>query len=150
MLKADLIIPRLAATSKKQVFRAISEEAAKLFHAHPDELLHALVERERIGTTGIGFGVAIPHVKVPHVKKLYGVLARLEPAIDYGAIDAQAVDIIFMLLAPADSKTTQHLKTLAQASRFLKEESVRENIRSATSCEDIAGLLEDWVKKQAA
>ncbi len=88
--------------------------------------------RERIGTTGIGGGVAIPHVKVPGVSRTYGVLARMHAPLDYDAIDGEPVDIIFMLLAPAESKTTQHLKVLAQMSRFLKDSTMVAALREST------------------
>lgn len=150
MISADLIIASLAATSKKQAFRAISEQTAELFGGNPKEILDALLDRERIGSTGIGCGVAIPHIKVKNLTKMYGVLARLEAPVDYDAVDGNPVDIIFLLLAPADAKTTQHLKTLAQISRFLKDAETCKAIRDADECRRIEDLLSEWVKSQAA
>jgi PTS system nitrogen regulatory IIA component len=150
MITADLIIPALQATSKKQAFRAIAEATAEAFGGDPEILFNALIDRERIGTTGIGCGVAIPHIKLPAVTKMYGVLARLEEPVDYDAIDNAPVDIIFMLLAPTESKTTQHLKVLAHISRFLKDQNTCRCIRETGDRSRIADLLLEWAKNQAA
>jgi PTS system nitrogen regulatory IIA component len=150
MIAVDLILPNLKATSKKQAFQAIATETAALYNGSADRLLAALLDRERIGSTGIGRGAAIPHVKVDDVKRIYGVLVRLETPVDYEAIDDQPVDIIFMLLAPSDSKTTQHLKTLAYISRFLKDQKTCAALRGMSDSSLIAALLDDWAKTQAA
>lgn len=150
MITADLIIPSLRATSKKQVLQVLANEAANLFHGDGDDILNALLSRERIGSTGIGSGVAIPHIKSAKVTKAYGILARLDQPLDYDAVDDQPVDLIFMLLAPADSKTTQHLKTLAQASRFLRDPDTCRNLRATADSEKLGALLTEWVKSQAA
>lgn len=150
MITADLIIPNLTASSKKKAFRAIAEEIAETIGGNPDDLLNALMDRERIGTTGIGCGVAIPHIKVPDTDRMYGVLVRLEEPVDYDAIDGAPVDIIFMLLAPSESKTTQHLKMLAQISRFLKDEKTCTALRAAAEAEHITDLLTAWAESQAA
>lgn len=150
MISADLIIPNLQASSKKKAFRAIAEEIVEIVGGNPDDLLNALMDRERIGTTGIGCGVAIPHIKIPDTDRMYGVLVRLEEPVDYDAIDDEPVDIIFMLLAPAESKTTQHLKMLAQISRFLKDEKTCNAIRATTETDKISNLLAEWVSEQAA
>lgn len=150
MITADLIIPALQANSKKQAFRAIAEATCEALGGNPEALLTALIERERIGTTGIGCGVAIPHIKLPTVDKMHGVLARLETPVDYDAIDGAPVDIVFMLLAPADSKTTQHLKVLAHISRFLKDQNTCRCIRETDDRARLAELLLEWAKTQAA
>jgi len=151
MISADLIIPNLAATSKKQAFRVMAEEISEILPAvHPDALLNALMERERIGSTGIGQGVAIPHIKVEGVQKMYCILARLSSPVDYDAIDGKPVDIVFLLLASAESKTTQHLKMLAHISRFLKDGKICDALRASDSVEKIKVIMQDWIKKQAA
>lgn len=150
MISADIIIPALEASSKKKAFRAIAEEIAGSIGGHADDLLTALLDRERIGTTGIGQGVAIPHIKIAGAERMYGVLARLETPVDYDAIDNLPVDIIFMLLAPAESKTTQHLKMLAQISRFLKDTKTCAAIRATREAESLSGILTEWVNEQAA
>ncbi len=144
-----MIIGDLTATSKRQAFRAIAERTADLFDGDAEALLSALLERERIGTTGIGAGVAIPHVKVADVDRTYGVLVRMGTPLDYDAIDGDPVDIIFMLLAPADSKTTQHLKVLAQMSRFLKDSGVVNAIRTTPDESALSALVKRWMAVQA-
>ncbi len=150
MIAADLIIAELAASSKKQAFRAIAEQAATLFDGDAETLFNALMERERIGSTGIGGGAAIPHVKVAGVDRTYSVLIRLKTPVDYDAIDGSPVDIIFMLLAPAESKTTEHLKILAQISRFLKTPETCHALRAASEQPALDAVLEEWAKIQAA
>ncbi|MDP2205166.1 MAG: PTS sugar transporter subunit IIA [Alphaproteobacteria bacterium] len=150
MITADLIIPALEATSKKKAFRAIAEEIAAQIGGHADDLLGALLDRERIGSTGIGQGVAIPHIKIAGAERMYGVLVRLETPVDYDAIDSLPVDIIFMLLAPAESKTTQHLKMLAQISRFLKDSKTCDAIRASAETETLSAILTEWASSQAA
>jgi nitrogen PTS system EIIA component len=150
MITADLIIPGLQATSKKQAFRQLAEASAGLFGGSAERVLDALLDRERIGSTGIGGGVAIPHIKLPQIERLYGVLARLDKPVDYDAIDAKPVDLIFMLVAPADAKTTQHLKMLAHISRLLKDGRTCEAIRACGEQAAIAELLTRWAKNQAA
>lgn len=149
VIQTDMIIGNLAATSKRQAFRAIAERTVALFGGNPDDLLTALLERERIGTTGIGGGVAIPHVKVPGADRAYGVLVRMQDAVDYDAIDGEPVDIVFMLLAPAESKTTQHLKVLAQMSRFLKDSTMVAALRETRDESEIARLVNGWIATQA-
>jgi len=144
MITADLIIPGLKATSKKAAFRAIAEACVPLLGGSPEVLFDALMARERIGTTGIGGGVAIPHVKLPSAERVYAVLVRLENPIDYDAIDGAPVDLIFMLLAPSESKTTQHLKVLAQVSRFLKDQGTCQHLRGTDCADKIGRLLENW------
>ncbi len=148
VIQTDLIIGNLSATSKRQAFRHIAERTALLYNGPAEVLLDALLERERIGTTGIGAGVAIPHVKVAGVTRAYGVLVRLAQPVDYDAIDGAPVDIVFMLLAPADAKTTQHLKVLAQMSRFLKDPAVVAQIRSTPDESLIGTMVGRWIREQ--
>jgi len=149
MITADLIIDSLPASSKKQALELMASRAAGLFFGNPDQVLNALIERERLGSTGIGSGVAIPHIKLPGLKRMYGLLARLETPVDFGAIDGRPVDLVFMLLAPVDSKTTQHLMALAQISRFLKDVNTCDQLRACRG-EGLAAILAEWLKRQAA
>lgn len=150
MITADLIVENLAASSKKQAFKLLSEQAAGLFFGNPADVFDALMAREQIGSTGIGCGVAIPHIKLPNLKKMYGVMARLEQPVDYDSIDEKPVDIIFMILAPAENKMTQHLKALADISRFLKDAQNCAQIRCTASRGDLSTLINDWLKKNQA
>lgn len=149
MITTDLTLARLPATSKKQVLQALAEKASSLFGTAPEALMTALIEREKIGSTGIGGGTAIPHVKMAKAQRLYGILATLDQPVDYDAIDDKPVDIIFMLIAPTENKTTQHLKTLAQVSRFLRDPVTLEALRAAGDEAAIADILSSWALKQA-
>jgi PTS system nitrogen regulatory IIA component len=99
-----------------------------------------LLEREKLGTTGVGTGIAIPHGKLPDLDKLHGMFARLEHPIDFEAIDEQPVDLIFLLLAP-ESAGADHLKALARVSRLLRDSDACESLRKAESSDDIYSLL---------
>jgi PTS system nitrogen regulatory IIA component len=148
MISVDLVIPAVIASSKKQLFRVIAESCALPFGITADKLTAALLEREKIGTTGIGDGVAVPHIKIQGLARIHTVLARLDRAIDYDAIDQKPVDIVFMILAPAESKTTLHLKMLAQASRFLKDAKFRQIIRENRDANVLETLVQQWSAEQ--
>jgi PTS system nitrogen regulatory IIA component len=148
MITVDLVIPAVVASSKKQLLRVIAETCAVPFGIVADHLTTALLEREKIGTTGIGDGVAVPHIKIKGLARIQTVLARLDHPVDYDAIDQKPVDIVFMILAPAESKTTQHLKMLAQASRFLKDAKFRQIIRENREAEVLETLVQQWSAEQ--
>ena len=107
---------------------------------HERVIFDVLLQREKLGTTGIGRGIAIPHGKLQELKKLHGLFARLPKAIDFDAIDEQPVDLIFMLLAPV-SAGADHLKALARVSRLLRDESVCAKLRGADGPEALFALL---------
>ncbi|MEE8623516.1 MAG: PTS sugar transporter subunit IIA, partial [Alphaproteobacteria bacterium] len=94
------VIPKLRVTSKKQALQELSRYAAEITNQHERTIFEVLLERERLGTTGVGAGVAIPHGKLSALDRLYGLFARLDAPIDFEAIDEQPVDLIFLLLAP--------------------------------------------------
>lgn len=150
MITADLVLENLAASSKKQAFEALSEHASLISFANSADIFEALIDREQIGTTGIGAGVAIPHVKLPNLKKMYGLLARLDTPIDYDALDGAPVDIIFMILAPTENKMTLHLKALADISRFLKDRNNCATIRATKDKTALTALVTDWLAKHQA
>ena len=103
-------------------------------------IFETLVERERLGTTGVGAGIAIPHGRMTEVKTIIGIFARLENAIDYEAVDSQPVDLVFMLLAP-ENAGADHLKALARVSRLLRDKAVCEKLRSASTGEALYAIL---------
>jgi PTS system nitrogen regulatory IIA component len=100
----------------------------------------ALAERERLGTTGIGTGVAIPHCRLPELTRLYGLFARLERPVPFDAIDDQPVDLVFLLLAPQEAGA-EHLKALARVSRLLRDRAMCEKLRGANSADALYALL---------
>jgi PTS system nitrogen regulatory IIA component len=147
MLISDLVTPpaviaALKATSKKQALQELARRASELTGAPERTIFDTLLERERLGTTGVGDGVAIPHGKLANLPRLFGLFARLERPIDFEAIDEQPVDLIFLLLAPGGAGA-DHLKALARVSRLLRDRSMREKLRGSETPEALYALLVD-------
>lgn len=140
LIDAQCVIPKLCASSKKQALRELSQCAADHTGQSQQEIFDALLERERLGTTGVGGGVAIPHGKLACLEELYGLFARLETPIDFESIDEKPVDLIFLLLAP-ESAGADHLKTLSRVSRLLRDKAVCEKLRDCDSCENLLALI---------
>jgi len=150
----DLITPKsvianLRVTSKKQALQELARFAAGLTGEQERAIFEVLLERERLGTTGVGAGVAIPHGKLPGLKHLYGVFARLETPIDFESVDEQPVDLIFLLLAP-ESTGADHLKALARVSRLLRDREMCEKLRGSDTGDAIFALLTDTSTSHAA
>lgn len=143
------IVTKSTATSKKQVLQELSQRAAALTGIEEGIIFEILLERERLGTTGIGVGIAIPHGKLPELPRIYGLFARLDQGVDFDAIDDQPVDLIFLLLAP-ESAGADHLKALARVSRLLRDEKVCKQLRSCESAEAIYALLTRPTNSRAA
>ncbi|RMD88426.1 MAG: PTS IIA-like nitrogen-regulatory protein PtsN [Alphaproteobacteria bacterium] len=140
------IMPGLKAASKRQALQELAARAAKLTGIDERQIFNVLLERERLGTTGIGQGVAIPHGKVEGLKRVVGLFARAERPIDFDAVDEVPVDLFFLLLAPADAGAA-HLKALAQVSRLLRDAGFCEKLRGAANADALAALL---IRKAAA
>lgn len=143
------VLPHLKVTSKKQALQELSRRAADVTGLEQREIFDVLLERERLGTTGMGNGIAIPHGKLPSLDRLYAVFARADRAVDFDAIDDKPVDIIFLLLAP-ESAGADHLKALARVSRLLRDKGVCEKIRGADSVDAIYALLTEATASNAA
>jgi PTS system nitrogen regulatory IIA component len=142
---ADLVTPRsviaqLRAPTKRQVLQELARRASTMTGIADKRIYEALAERERLGTTGIGTGVAIPHCRLPELTRLYGSFVRLEKPVPYEAIDDQPVDLIFLLLAPLDAGA-EHLKALARVSRLLRDKATCEKLRGANSADALYALL---------
>ena len=140
------VVASLKATSKKQALQELARRAAELTGEQERAIFDVLLERERLGTTGVGDGVAIPHGKLPNLRKHVGIFARLERPIDFEAIDEQPVDLIFLLLAPGTAGA-DHLKALARVSRLLRDRQMREKLRGSETREALYALL---VEQQAS
>ena len=150
----DLITPKsiianLRVTSKKQALQELARFAANLTGEQERAIFEVLLERERLGTTGVGAGVAIPHGKLAGLKHLYGVFARLETPIDFESVDEQPVDLIFLLLAP-ESAGADHLKALARVSRLLRDREMCKKLRGSDTGDAIYALLTDTSTSHAA
>jgi len=149
LITPDAIIPNLRASSKKQVLQELARKAADMLGQHERAVFDVLLERERLGTTGVGHGIAIPHGKLPTLDRVHGVFARLERPVDFDAIDEQPVDLIFLLLAP-EQAGADHLKALARVSRLLRDASMCERLRGADSADAIYALLTHQETSNAA
>jgi PTS system nitrogen regulatory IIA component len=149
LLTPDRVIDAMRAPSKKQVLQELAHRAADLTGLHERSIFDVLLERERLGTTGVGKGIAIPHGKLGGLDHLYGLFVRLEQPIDFDAIDDQPVDLIFLLLAP-ESAGADHLKALARVSRLLRDRSICDKLRMAGDCDSMFGLLTAGAANRAA
>ncbi len=143
------VIPKLRVTSKKQALQELSRYAAEITNQHARTIFEVLLERERLGTTGVGAGVAIPHGKLPALDRLYGLFARLDAPIDFEAIDEQPVDLIFLLLAP-EAAGADHLKALARVSRLLRDKETCDKLRGSDTAEALYVLLTQTATSHAA
>ncbi len=149
LISAASVIPNLRASSKKQALQDLARRAADITGLHERAIFDVLMERERLGTTGVGNGIAIPHVKMANLDRLYGLFARLENSVDFNSIDEQPVDLIFLLLAP-ESAGADHLKALARVSRLLRDGSVCEKLRGTNDAEALFALLTESMENRAA
>jgi PTS system nitrogen regulatory IIA component len=143
LLSPRLSLCRLAGSSKKKLLLNISQAIAE---QHPeldaDTIFSQLTARERLGSTGIGDGVAIPHCRLPGCGRPIGVLCTTEPAVDFDAIDRQPVDLLFALLVPEDAEQ-QHLETLAEIAALFSDSRVREKLRQAQTSDALYALAID-------
>ncbi len=149
LISLEGVIANLRVTSKKQALQNLACRAAAITGEPERAIFEVLIERERLGTTGVGNGIAIPHGKLPGLGKLYGLFARLETPIDFDAIDEQPIDLICPLLAP-ESAGADHLKALARVSRLLRDRSICEKLRGSDSAEAIYALLTASTASRAA
>ncbi|MBO6765473.1 PTS IIA-like nitrogen regulatory protein PtsN [Maricaulis sp.] len=130
----------LGASSRKQALQAMSELAADLTGQPARAIFDAVLQRERLGSTGVGQGVAIPHARLAGIDSVVGIFARLRTPVDFESIDGRPADLIFMLIAPEEAGA-EHLKALARVSRLLRREDVRQRLRAAPDSEAIHAVL---------
>lgn len=149
LIKPDHVIARLRSTSKKQALQDLARRAAEITGQPERAIFSTLMKRERLGTTGVGNGIAIPHGKLSTLDRLYGLFARLDQPIDFDAIDDRPVDLIFLLLAP-ESSGADHLKALARVSRLLRDKPTCEKLRGTDDAEALYALLVDTAASWAA
>jgi PTS system nitrogen regulatory IIA component len=154
MLLADLIgpeavIPLLKVKTKKQLLQELSARAARLTGLQERYIFDTLLQRERLGSTGLGQRIAIPHGKLAGLKRITGICARLAEPIDFDAVDGEPVDIVFLLLAP-EGAGADHLKALARISRLLREGHAVDKLRAARDAATIYAVLTDGATSHAA
>jgi PTS system nitrogen regulatory IIA component len=140
LLALDAVIPALKVNSKKQALQEIAEKAAKLIGVGEREIFDILLQRERLGSTGVGNGIAIPHGKLGKISRIFGLFARLERPIDYEAIDGQPVDLVFLLLAP-ETAGADHLRALSRIARVLRDPSVVQKLRNTRDASALHAVL---------
>ena len=136
-------------SSKRQVLKELAEHAAAAVDLDPKRLLEALMERERLGTTGIGHGIAIPHARMAELTRLVGLFARLDEPVDFEALDDQPSALIFLLLAP-DSADADSLKALARISRLLRDPAVQRRLRQEKDRDAVYRMLTQKPESHAA
>lgn len=140
LLAPEAVTPSLKAQGKKQLLQDLAARAAALTGLPERRIFETLMERERLGSTGMGQGIAIPHGRVAGLTKITGVFARLETPIAYEAVDDQPVDLVFLLLAP-EGAGADHLKALARVSRLLRNQVMCEKLRAANNPDVLYALL---------
>jgi PTS system nitrogen regulatory IIA component len=149
LITPDSVIASLRVANKKQALTEMARRGAQITGLHERLILEALLERERLGSTGVGLGIAVPHGKLPGLGRLHGLFARLERPIEYDAVDDQPVDLIFLLLAP-ESAGADHLKALARISRLLRNRTICEKLRGTDKSDGLYALLTDRTATHAA
>jgi PTS system nitrogen regulatory IIA component len=140
LVSPNAIIPAMKVNGKKQALQEIAAKAAELTGQNEKAILEILLQREKLGSTGVGNGVAIPHGKLSKLGNVFGLFARLERPIDFEALDGQPVDLIFLLLAP-EGAGADHLKALARVARLLRDPEVARKLRASNGAEAIYAVL---------
>ncbi len=140
LLTREAIIPSLRASSKKALLQEVCERAGSVSGLSSRLLSDAVLQRERLGSTGVGRGIAIPHGKLTACSHLFGVFARLDRAIDFEALDGEPVDLVFLLVAP-ETAGADHLKALASIARLLRDPSVTSKLRFSRDPASILSIL---------
>ena len=145
----EAVLANLKPNSKKQLLQEMAAAAAPLVALDERLIFDTLLQRERLGSTGVGNGVAIPHGKLPGIDRIYGIFARLTKPVEFESMDDQPVDVVFMLLAPEGSGA-DHLKALSRIARLLRDQSMLAQLRSATDKDAIFTLLTSTENANAA
>ncbi|QNL20089.1 PTS IIA-like nitrogen regulatory protein PtsN [Hyphobacterium sp. CCMP332] len=140
LLSADTVLGSLSATNRKQALQILSEAAAAKLDLDSRIIFDAVMERERLGSTGVGDGVAIPHARLEGLDHVFGLFAKLKSPIDFDAIDGRPVDLVFLLLAP-ETSGAEHLKALARISRVFRREDIRSHLRATEARDGMVAIL---------
>jgi nitrogen PTS system EIIA component len=140
VIAPNAIIPALKVNGKKQAIQELAARAAELTGQSERAILEILLQREKLGSTAVGNGVAIPHGKLVKLGRLFGLFARLERPIDFEALDSQPVDLIFLLLAP-EAAGADHLKALARVARLLRDPDIARKLRESRDVDALYAVL---------
>jgi len=140
LIVQEAVLPALKVNSKKQLLQELAAKAAEVTGLPEREIFDVILQRERLGSTGVGNGIAIPHGKLTSIKSIVGVFARLPVPVDFEALDDQPVDLVFLLLAPEGSGA-DHLKALARIARVLRDSDMVSKLRVTDTASGIYALL---------
>ncbi len=149
LISPEAMIASLKAKNNKQLLQALSAHAARLTGLEERDIFDTLLQRERLGSTGLGQGIAIPHGKFAGLTRIVGVFAKLAEPVDFDAVDGVPVDIVFLLLAP-EGAGADHLKALARISRLLREGSAVEKLRASKDAAALYAVLTEATTSHAA
>lgn len=149
LLTPDAVVAEMGVASKKALFQQLGAVCARAYDLDAREVAARLAEREKLGSTGFGGGIAIPHGKLEGLRQVAGVFARLEKPVDFGAVDELPVDLVFMLLSPVGAGA-EHLKALACVSRRLRDRALAAKLRGAASPDALYALLTGVEARDAA
>ena len=149
VVSQDAIAIGLNATSKKHLLQELAQRAETACGVDARQALDALLERERLGPTGMGRGIAIPHARIDGLDTIVGVFARLSKPVDFDAVDGEPVDLVFALFAPEDAGAN-HLRALARVSRCLRDQSVTSKLRAASDAGAAHMVLTEPLESKAA
>jgi len=149
LINSDSIVSTLKVGSKKQALQELAQVAESVTGISSRDIFGTVLQRERLGSTGVGQGIAIPHGKLDGLDRLFAIFARLDTPIGFDAMDDQPVDLIFMLLAP-ESAGADHLKALARISRTLRDPSITQKLRNSASKAEIYTILTQPATSHAA
>lgn len=136
-------------TSKKRLFQELGEVAAQIYGLNAAVVVDGLQERESLGPTGVGNGIALPHARLDEIEKIFGIFIRLEKPLDYESVDRQPVDLVFGLFAPKDSGV-EHLKALALVSRTMRDPAICAKLRANADPAKIHAILTEARAPQVA
>ena len=140
LVAPSAIVPALKVNNKKQVLQELSARAAELTGQSERAIFEILLQREKLGSTAVGNGVAIPHGKLSKLGRLFGLFARLERPIDFEALDGQPVDLVFLLLAP-EAAGADHLMALARVARLLRDPEIARKLRESRDADALYAVL---------
>ena len=149
LIEVSAVMPALKANSKKQLLQLLAEKAASVTGLSEREVFDTILQRERLGSTGVGNGIAIPHGKLPGISRITGIFARLENPVDFEALDDQPVDLVFLLLAP-EGAGADHLKALSRIARVLRDSDIVGKIRGTKDAAAIHTFLSQTPASHAA
>ena len=140
LVASNAIIPALKVNGKKQTLQELAAKAAELCGQNERTIYEILLQREKLGSTGVGHGIAIPHGKLAKLNKLFGLFARLDRPVDFEALDGEPVDLVFLLLAP-EGAGADHLKALARVARLLRAPEIARKLRESRDAETLYAVL---------